>query len=401
MREKTRQLDTRVIWSTALFLLLLSGSACNVSRDIDIANEDGGVQDMDSGLQPRRDMRRNLDAACASVSAKASLTKKPVDIIFVIDNSSSMEEEIQGVQDNINASFADIIRKSGLDYRVIMVTQHGSVGVYRVCIKAPLSGTSCAPVPWGPVFNPPIFYHYSTLVDSYNSLDALIKTYDGSRGDEYSLAPHGWAAWLRPEAFKVFVELTDDNARMLSASSFDKNLLAMVPNQFGTAANRNYVWHSIVGVAANTNPKDPWLPSVPVVASKCLTAENSGSVYQELSILTGGLRFPLCDTTSYDSIFNSIAQGVVSGAKIACDFPLPPPPAGEVINLNTVLVTYTPMGIGTPETFRQVSAMNQCTAGAFYIEKNRIYLCPNTCQQVQQDNQAALSILFDCADIVG
>ena len=68
---------------------------------------------------------RNRDAACASVKAEATLGKKPVDIIFVIDNSGSMSDEIPAVQNNINKNFADIIGKSSLDYRVIMVTRHG------------------------------------------------------------------------------------------------------------------------------------------------------------------------------------------------------------------------------------------------------------------------------------
>ncbi|MGB1012996.1 MAG: vWA domain-containing protein [Nannocystaceae bacterium] len=59
---------------------------------------------------------------CGMQSYEANIMVKPVDIIFVIDNSESMGEEIKGVQDNINQNFAAIFEESGLDYRVIIVT---------------------------------------------------------------------------------------------------------------------------------------------------------------------------------------------------------------------------------------------------------------------------------------
>lgn len=403
MHKRIQQLDTRSIWPMALLLLLLGGSACNASRDIDIGDDaDGGTSGTDSGSNPRRDMRRNRDAACASATAQASLTKKPVDIIFVIDNSGSMSEEIQGVQDNINTNFADIIQKSGLDYRVIMLTSHGDVTFQQVCIKSPLSKTTCNPIPNQPGNNPPKFYHYSTAVDSTNSLDVLLDSYNGLRRDDFQLFKTGWSSLLRPEAFKIFVEITDDNQTGMTYQEFDQALLGLTPKHFGTATSRNYVWHSIVGVPKNaTNPANPWLPKDPILTSSCPSAVNSGQVYQRLSMLTGGLRFPICELASFDSIFNNIAQGVITGSKVACDFPLPAPPAGEVINLNSVLVTYTPMGTGTPETFRQVPNVNQCAAGAFYLQNSRIYLCPDACQEVQQDNKASVNIIYDCVDIVG
>src|SRR5205809_1095005 len=73
------------------------------------------------------DLRKERsDAACAMASAHATLVRMPVDLIFIIDNSGSMSDEIHGVETNINTNFVDIIKKSGLDYRVIMLTHYGS-----------------------------------------------------------------------------------------------------------------------------------------------------------------------------------------------------------------------------------------------------------------------------------
>src|SRR4051794_28890502 len=46
----------------------------------------------------------NADAACAMGDATAKPAKRPVDLIMVIDNSGSMQDEIRSVQDNINGS---------------------------------------------------------------------------------------------------------------------------------------------------------------------------------------------------------------------------------------------------------------------------------------------------------
>jgi hypothetical protein len=42
------------------------------------------------------------DAACAQVTAEATVVSTPVDVIFVVDNSSTMADEIGGLERNIN-----------------------------------------------------------------------------------------------------------------------------------------------------------------------------------------------------------------------------------------------------------------------------------------------------------
>ena len=87
--------------------------------------DDGGMQGF------------NRDAACAQVSAAATLEKKPVDIIITIDNSGSMTDKIVATQNNLNGSFAQIIGASGLDYRVILLSKFGNAfpdpGCYPNC----------------------------------------------------------------------------------------------------------------------------------------------------------------------------------------------------------------------------------------------------------------------------
>jgi hypothetical protein len=364
----------------------------------------------DGGLDP--------DSACAAQSAEATLIKKPVDIIFIIDNSGSMTDDIIAVENNINDNFASIIGASGVDYRVIMIAEHGPANPDEsICVKAPLSTTTCSPMPAEPGQNPPLFFQYSVTIGSHDSLCRLLTTYDGTLPDEFGYAPMGWKEWLRPDALKVFVEVTDDgiscsaegttyndgdnvNTGVTVADKFDTKLLAKDPAQFGDANNRNYIWHSIIGVKENDPPTAAYLPADPIIGTKCslngLVSPGPGTGYQALSVKTGGLRFPICQNASFDVVFQEIAKGVIEGAQVACDFPLPKPPEGQMLDLDTVVVEYTAGGMGAPTNFKQVKTPAECAPDSFYIESEIIKLCPDTCAVVQKDDKAKLAILFGC-----
>lgn len=351
--------------------------------------------------------------ACAATSAEATLIKKPVDIMFVIDNSGSMGDNIQSVQNNINQNFASIIGASGIDYRVIMISEHGTIGNESICVSAPLSATNCMPVPAQPAFNPPIFYQYSVTVGSHNSVCHALRSYDGTLADKHALGVGGWKQWLRKEAFKVFVEVTDDGidcdalgysfddndnaaSGQTTAQQIDAAILALDPEQFGTADNRNYIWHSIVGLAENNPNTAAYAPGDALVTGVCDTAEASGTGYQVLSQMTGGLRFPICEYEHFDVVFQEIAKGVIEGAKVDCEFAMPEPPEGETLDLATVVIAYTPGSGGETQKFKQVKGADDCQAGAFYIESDLIKLCPDACTVVQDDDAAKIEILFGC-----
>ena len=143
-----------------------------------------------------------------------------------------------------------------------------------------------------------------------------------------------------------------------AAQFFDADLLAADPVQFGTAQKRNYVWHSLSGVIKNSasalgeyQPTDPLVP----YTSKCSTAMNSAPASQALSMLTGGLRYPVCEGAGFDVVFKKIAEGVIQGAKIQCDFPMPEPPAGKELDPKTIQIQYTPSVSGSKEIFEQVA----------------------------------------------
>jgi hypothetical protein len=361
---------------------------------------------------PTTDVPVTKDTACATASSQA--VKLPVDIVFVIDNSASMTQEIQAVEDNINDNFAGIIGKSGIDYRVIMLSRHGSAAAEQsICVRAPLSATSCNPIPQQPANNAPVFFHYSTEIASHDAWCKILTTFGAP--DEFALAQSGWSQWLRQGAAKVFVVMTDDGVGcsaqgktfndadtipggQAAAQQFDAALLALSPPQFGTPQKRNYLWASIVCLAANTPPASPWLPSDPMVAGKCSSSScpAPGTGHQALSILTGGLRFPLCESQAFDVVFQQISKGVVNA--LACKLAMPATDAG-IIDPAKVTLEYTPSS-GPKEVWKNAGGAATCSGAQWFYDDpanpKAILLCPEACAKAQADPGAKIEVMFGC-----
>lgn len=350
-----------------------AGSAASAGSGASAGSTDGGAKDVSFDYQPPDVTEPD---ACAAVTAEA--VKPPVDIIWIIDQSGSMGNEISQVKANVNGNFANIIQNAGLDYRVILFA-NGTSGIsatYRLCVDPPLGAAACGED------NPPHFFQVNRTIASTNSFSLFMN-------DTY------WTpikANLRPSAFKAFIEVTDDQSSV-SASQFDAFLLTgNGAGYFGTSAERNYVFHSIIGVHA------PLAPTEPTTNSKCSTAVNTGPQYQEISILTGGLRHPVCDT-NYSAVFNNIATSIVKA--VACELLTPPATSDAgVIDWSRVTVQYTPSNGGAVEVFPLVDNEAQCVGDGFYYDNpanpTKVRLCPASCAKVQADEGAKVELLLGC-----
>lgn len=315
------------------------------------------------------------DESCAAQVTTAQ--RAEVDVIVVIDTSGSMGEETAQVKQNIN-NFASSIGGTGLDYRVIMVAEKPQnlpvpfpgFQPPGICVPAPLGGANCAD-------NPPIFYHLNTEVASTDSLQILLDEYPKYQG------------WLRPTAYKVFIEVTDDNSA-LGWQQFDQQLLAKSSAQFGDAAKRRYIFNSICG----------WKRNTPVLsADKCGSAVNTGSNYQELSKLTGGTVESVCES-DYSSVFSNIAKGLVT--KLGCEFGFPKSQNGQQTDPTKVVVNYTPGSGGAPSPLTQVTDAVKCGSvpDGWYYDDNanptKIVFCPSTCSGPGGDTGGKLEIAVGC-----
>jgi len=383
-----------------------AGSAGRVMIDTEngVSGSGGGPGSIDTGNSGAGDP--SPGAPCATVSAAATLIKQPVDIILVLDNSGSMEDELDAVEKNINVNFANILQQSGVDYRLILISRQRKAARTEseeastsICVSSPLSGLASCPAA-EPV-NSERFFQYSIKVDSENSFDRILSTYN--KKDTFELTKIGWSEWLRPGAKKVFLEMTDDNAA-LAVDSFVEKLTALVPANFGTVDQPDFVFHSIIGLQEKSPATSPYASDEPIQMATCSgggnTVANAGIGYQELSRRTGGLRFPICEFSAYDTVFSTIASDVVSGSQLRCDFEIPTLSDGQTLDLSKVAVAYTQGGATTSTQFGQALTSSDCQVGAFYIENHHIYLCPDTCSTVKADNAAKVEVLFTCQNTI-
>lgn len=349
------------------------GTAGSASGGASGSGAGGTSTILDAG---RPDVRFTYDAAVdvkeeACAAATAAAISPPVDIIWIVDQSGSMNYEINQIRTNINTNFSAIIGASGLDYRVIMIASRS--GTNQVCVNPPLGGATCGAA------NLPLFFQQDTSVDSNNSLQRFQSTFPS------------WSPHIRTDSMKVIIEVTDDQSSVTS-TAFDNWLLTGGgAGYFGTAAQRRYVFHSIVGVGTQHPPTDP------IDNSRCSTAVNTGSRYQELSILTGGLRFPVC-SLDYSPVFQQIATSIVTS--VACELGMPQTDAG-IVDPSKVELEYTPGGGGSPVVFPQVTDEPSCAAGdGFYydnpISPTKLLLCPTSCTTVQADPGASVQVLLGC-----
>ncbi len=358
------------------------------------------------------------DEACVGVGAEATLASKPVDIILVIDTSSSMSEEIAAVEANLNSNLAIQLDASGIDYRIILLADHGNPdvqGKFGICINAPLSGHDCATLNGDdlPVDGPRL-KHYPIYVGSNDAYDRILTDFDlTDSGARYNVPPEGgfvpsltegYGVFLREDAIKVFLLITDDNtdgAITGLSADFDDAILAMSPAQFGTAANRNYFFHTISGlVGKDADSSIPWLPTDGIINGECVGGSvNPGTEYQESSRLTGGLRFPLCANENFDAVFQAMAVNVTEGALLECSYQLEQPDSGD-LDLGRVVAYFTAGGSTMKQTLERVDNQAACIDLGYYVTSGVVNLCPATCTLVTADTSGQLDFHVACSLLV-
>lgn len=267
-----------------------------------------------------------LSDAGSQLSGSSLEYLETLDIVVVVDNSSDMVDEVRSFEDYFFINLVAPMIAYGVDTRVIVVSRHGDSAQSSICFEAPLSNIppgGCTIPPPQPGIND-IFKHYSVEVGSHDAWCLLISTFDGTVPDEFGLAPTGWVDWLRGGALKVILMVSNDGVLcgayddddsvpggLSTAAEIDSDLLALSPLYFGTGLKRNYVVHSLVGLAEYTVSGEPWPPSAPVTASSCAGAMSAGTGHQATSVLTQGLRYPSCSTDFYDVFLIRVHQDTI------------------------------------------------------------------------------------------
>lgn len=301
-------------------------------------------------------------ASCAGTEVTADFVQLPTDIIWIVDQSGSMNQETQYVQAKIN-DFAALISSSNIDYRVTMIAR--TTNSNAICVPGPLGGASCG--------NNTRFRLVNQYVDSTNGPSLAISKYAS------------YSDFLRPTATKHFVFVTDDNSAM-TAANFTSGINALMPSGMfaGFKVHAIYAY----GNGLSTGCSGPFG-----------TGAKDGTVYTTLVANTGGERGVICQD-DWNAVFNKITTAIVSGSKVACELNMPAAPQGQQLDPAEVNVKYK-SGM-TSTTLPQVTNAAACTgAGGWYYDDNtnptKITLCGATCDAVQADEAANLKIELGCA----
>lgn len=372
------------------------------------------------------------EQACQAVSSEANIVRRPMDIIVVVDNSGSMADEIEAVERNINVNFASILGDSNIDARVILFSGYrppdwANLASVRVCVGPPLGPSACDSRSEGTSpHNSPAFFHFDQPVYSRDGPSLLLATAHDpplSRDvhpwnlptlEDDAMSQNGWLALLRPEAFKAFIMIGDDSvdwedaeppdpALDAFAAEFDERLRTLAPSQFGAPEDeRQYVWHSIVGVVEKTAADSIYEIDEPLVESTCESAKRAGVPHQQLSLLTDGLRFPICLLDDYDQIFRRIATEIVVGSALPCNWAIPEPPDGQTFDRDQVNLSYVPSDGSMSPEFVRVDSADACEASTawYYDDPNSpttVHACPAACELLNQGNGGRVDLLFGCA----
>ncbi|MBN1655849.1 MAG: hypothetical protein JXA30_18935 [Deltaproteobacteria bacterium] len=321
---------------------------------------------------------------CGEVTEKTKNTRTPVDIIFGIDTSGSMSEEVAMVQENMNA-FSRQIMDANIDVRVIVLStlQIGRIPYYDVdgpCIAAPLGSGACPEDS-----NPPTYVHLDVIVDSFGVLDVYINQYPNYR------------QYLRENSIKTFVTISDDDADN-STNPFAVALGVPQPSYHSAEA--------FIDAVNQLEPNSPmwsnWRYSAIYSYTLCPPSQFGaiGVVHGQLVERTGGVGGDLC-LQDFQPVFDALATEVVSSTKIACEWVIPAPPSGERLDVDNTAVQFTVNGIKENPLPRILDAAKCENHEAWYYDNpdspTRVLACPVMCRRVQAAQQAEVTILFGCA----
>jgi len=390
------------------------GGSAGADASVGGTTASGGGVSTDSGIDVGvSDAAFDPDAACATATEQATPEFLPVDIIWVVDNSASMQPAIDEVTQGLN-DFVKLIGNKNLDYRVIMLSLRsktnpvviGGSNRYAVCIPPPLAGDSnCG--------NGPQFFQSSIDIRSTQPLEQFLGTLGQTAGYSQGETKGGepWKDQLRPNATKTIVVVTDDNSR-LSATDFETfaggknpfNSLTLPPGILDSSWGGlfdGYVFSGLYGWGSASDP------SVKCAYPGGGSPPSSGPTYTTLVQKTGGVRAQICaGASAWGQFFDDVATAVSKSSKLTCSLALPTPTSGT---LDPGKVNVAVTGGGSTTTLVKVSDASACDqSGGWYYDDatnpTKVILCPASCDAAEKAGVGTGSIQivvqFGCTTIV-
>ena len=190
-----------------------------------------------------------------------------------------------------------------------------------------------------------------------------------------------------------------DKAAAWGGADFPTELYALEPaGMFGKAGRPKWMMHAIVAVDKAYDSKQPVTALDKVCNNNGNTGETSGVEYQKLAVMSGGLRFPSCNT-DYSPVFQAIAAAIVP---LACKFHLEQTNLGSPDPDKTNVQIDYGDGAGQQVIPRDDSAPCEGGANGWQWADNysAIVLCGPACDKLKSSANAKVSITVGCDAVV-
>lgn len=331
------------------------------------------------------------DDGCAAVTQVAESKKLPIDIIWAIDTSSSMQAVRDAIQTELNTLSQRIV-DAGIDAHIVLL---GSTDVnacfgpgLSLCIEPPLGSGQCgggtlavvktglggaafcasADIAGAGADSTEDFLHLNAASGETMQLDTILAQYPA------------YSQLLRPEAKKHLV-ITGDGDANQSFDQFSQALAALDPSF----------------------AQGDWQFSAVYCRETCLgLCPQPATVYPTFVQRSGGVEGSLCaGQAGFADVIDELATAVIVGAELACEWALPPPPPGETFDKDQVNVTYTP-GTGAPIDYGKLPPGVPCDdrEGWYYDSEDapsKITVCPRTCDGIRAAPDGRMDIALGCA----
>lgn len=219
----------------------------------------------------------------------------PVDILFLVDNSDSMRNEIVQVQSHLSRFLQNLSRVSHL--KVGLMSAFNKFGSYHL---------DSEPYVFFSVAIPSSVIQINHRVRSWNSLLLAEYFLNNEPNMARDLGMSG-SDFFRSDSLKIFVVVSDDDATDMRAQTFYRRL------QQGSVDVSNVRFYGFVGLPDVSLPSQPGMmySSVSPGGDSCEVASVGKEYYTLVSKYLKGALFDIC-SQDWQGYFSKIIEGVVA-----------------------------------------------------------------------------------------
>lgn len=320
--------------------------------------------------------RDDASEACVSSESeiRRSVASRPADVVWLLDASGSMQEEIDAVQAHLNA-FARRFAASSVDARLVVIATSAE------------------------------FQVPSELRDDERFL--FVNQWIES-GQPFRKAVQYWPFYrdfLRKDALIHYVVVSDDDDKVVS-DCFLEEIGALVGSERAVRV------HTVSSnfVERDTEPsREDRLARVSGCDTgreyfkkngthgACETATNAGLQYYEAAKATGGVALSIC-SPNWESIFAHLGDNVEEASVGGCVMNVPAPPDGRRLDIDKARVVRVQGEVR--EELLRVDSETACQTGGWYFDDpanpGEAILCSQTCDAFAQQG-AQVSLELGCA----